>query len=234
MRPLVWQVVLCATRTPALWIAIVLQVAVLSIYLAVWGDGIPLVDARPVFDQFVTAQTALLLVVLPWSAARCAVTTHRDDVTLLSALAGRPPATVVLSGCVGLALALTAVVLSGLPMAVLAHQISARPAAALFGEQFRLLGLGTFAAAVAMTAVLMSGHRILGWLLATAVTGLAVPVLPGGPVGGCALFVLAGLTAGMLAARANRRWQYLSERYLSERNPLERSRSDQHLSGRPV
>jgi len=51
---LVWRALLGAARTPALWIAMGVQIAFLSLYLLVWGDGLPLAGARPVLDQFAT------------------------------------------------------------------------------------------------------------------------------------------------------------------------------------
>jgi hypothetical protein len=66
----VCRALLNAARTPAVWIAIGAQIVFLSLYLLVWGDGIPLVGARPVLDQFATTQWILLGVLLPWAAAR--------------------------------------------------------------------------------------------------------------------------------------------------------------------
>ena len=86
MLALAWRQVVAAVRLPAVWIATAVQVAVLTLYIVVWGDGIPLVGARPPFEQFATAQTVLLLLVLPWVAARCLATAHRDTVSKLAVL----------------------------------------------------------------------------------------------------------------------------------------------------
>ena len=42
---LVWRALLAAARTPALWVAMGAQAGLYSLYLLVWGDGLPVAGA---------------------------------------------------------------------------------------------------------------------------------------------------------------------------------------------
>ena len=211
MRALAWRQAVAAVRLPAVWIATVMQVAALAVYLLVWGDGIPLVDARPPFDQFVTAQSILLLLVLPWVAARCTATPHADDVATLAVLSARPPSTIVIGACVGLSGVACAVAITGLPLAIVSQQISDSTARELVAAQLRLLLLGTCAGTLTPAAVLLSGSRIAGWILSTlAIAGVMV-VVPADGRGAIMIAAVAGSVAAALAQRAGQVWRYRME-----------------------
>ncbi len=212
MLALAWRQVVAAVRLPAVWIATAVQVAVLTLYIVVWGDGIPLVGARPPFEQFATAQTVLLLLVLPWVAARCLATAHRDTVSRLAVLTARHPSTVVLGACVGLAGVTAVVAATGLPLAVVSQQISVLAPQDLAAAQLRILALSACAGTLTLAAVLFSGNRVAGWLLATVLAALVTRVAPAGLAGALMMGAVAACTAAALAQQAQRTWQHLAER----------------------
>jgi hypothetical protein len=212
MLALAWRQVVAAVRLPAVWIATAVQVAMLTLYIVVWGDGIPLVGARAPFEQFATAQTILLLLVLPWVAARSAATVHRDTVTRLAVLTACRPSTVVLGACLGLAGVTAVVAATGMPLAIVSQQISALGPQDLAAAQLRLLALSACAATLTLAAVLVSGNRLAGWLLATALAALVTRVAPAGMAGALTIGAIAACSAAALAQRAERTWQHLAER----------------------
>ena len=71
LASLVWRDVLTAVRTPAVWAVMAVQIALMALYLLVWGDGVPLVGARPVLAQFATTQWVFLSLALPWATHGC-------------------------------------------------------------------------------------------------------------------------------------------------------------------
>jgi len=211
MAPLVWRELMAATRTPATWMVVGVQITLLALYLIVWGDGVPLVDARPVLDQFVTTQWVFLGLALPWAAARCGVTRHRDDVARLAAFGAIRPATVVTGVLLALTTMLLAITLGGLPFAILAQQISAAPVSQLAAAELSLFALSVFVSATTAACMLMLVNRLFAWVVASAVTLGVLALLPPGLIGGLTLLVLGVSTGALLVRGADGRFWYLSE-----------------------
>jgi len=211
IAPLVWRELMAATRTPATWVVVAAQITLLALYLIVWGDGVPLVGARPVLEQFVTTQWVFLGLALPWTAARCGVTRHRDDVARLAAFGAIPPSAVVTGLLLSLTAMLLAITLGGLPFAILAQQISAAPASQLAAAELSLLALSVFVSATTAACMLMLVNRLFAWVVASAVTLGVLALLPPGLLGGLALLVLGVFTGAWLVRAADGRFRYLSE-----------------------
>ena len=211
LEALVWRALLGAARTPALWIAIVGQLALLSLYLLVWGDGIPVVGARPVLDQFATTQAILLGVLLPWTAARAGAPARGDEIAHLAALGSVAPSSVVAAGVAALTLLLVATAAAGLPFALLAQQISAVPAGALWRTQLPIYGLAICSATITAACMLVVGNRVLAWTVATALTFAVMAAVPSGLPGAAVLAALGVAIGAGLVSGANRRFWYLSE-----------------------
>ena len=174
MRALVWRHVIGAARLPVVWVAVVFHVAALVAFLFVWGTGIPLADARSPFEQFASAQSAVVLLVLPWVVARCTTVGDRDAFVRLAVRSADGPAMLMLGAAAGVALLATAIAFTGLPLALLSHQISAAPALQLMATQMRTAAVAACAATLTLAAVSTSGSRLGGWVIGAAAATVMV------------------------------------------------------------
>ena len=208
---LAWQQIAKASRTPALWVAAIGHVLVLSLYVVVWGDGVPLAGARTPFEQFTTAYTALLVVLLPWVAARCLGVGTRNDVAIQAVLTAQRPLTVVFGATLGLAVVLLTVIATGLPVIVLAQQTSEHSSWEVARVVARVAGLGACLAPLSLAATLVSESRLWGWLLGIVASTVLAAATPVGLVGSTMLWPIAGCAVAIVAEHAERRWRYLAE-----------------------
>ena len=211
LTALVWRALLAAARSPAVWAAVAAQIALLSLYLLVWGDGLPLVGARPVLDQFATTQWVFLGFALPWAAIRSGAAGGPDAIARTAALGAVRPSSVVASGIVALALLLLTISLAGLPFALLAGQISAVPASGLWRSQLPLFALSLCVAPVAAACILIVTNRLLAWTITTAGTLALMTLAPSGVAGAVALVTAGALVSAFAVRGADRRFWYLSE-----------------------
>jgi hypothetical protein len=210
-RALVWRALLTSARTPALWAAMGAQVILFSLYLLVWGDGLPLVGARPALEQFATLQWIVLALALPWAAARSGVVRGRDEVARLAVLGAVPPSSIVAAGIAALSVLLLALAAVGLPFAMLAQQISAAPATELGRTQLPLYALGLCAAPITAACMLVATSRFAAWTASTALTLAVVALVPQGLGGGAVLAALGAIMVAAIVGGADRRFWYLSE-----------------------
>jgi hypothetical protein len=208
---LAWRALLTAARTPALWAAVGVQIAFYAVYMLQWGTGLPLAGARTALDQFATVQWVFLGLALPWTAARSGAGWRRDDVAQLAALGGVPPSSIVTATVGALAVVLLATAIAGLPFALLAQQISALPSADLWRTQLPLYALSLFTAPVAAACMLVVAGRYTAWLIATALTIVAMLAVPPGLAGDAVLVTAGAAVAAMLVSGADQRFWYLSE-----------------------
>jgi hypothetical protein len=204
MRWLIWRELTVMTRTRALWVAMCAQLLVLAAFLIVWGDGVPLMTGN-LSAQFATLQAALLLVMLPWVAAR--VVDDGRTVGLIATIAACPPRHVVAARYLALLLVLFALAASALPLAILALRISAVELWRGWLELPLVFALCTLAAAAATVSVVAGLSRFVAWVIGTTVT-LLVAALASPPQ--APLVMLAALIiTGFAAISADRRVAYL-------------------------
>jgi hypothetical protein len=194
MRWLIWRELTVMTRTRALWVAICAQLVVLAAFLIIWGDGVPMM-AGGLSDQFATLQASLLLVMLPWVAAR--VVGESRTVALVAAVAACPPRQVVAARYLALLLVLFATVASALPLEILALRISVVEMWRGLLDLPPVAALCTLAAAVATASVLAGLSRFAAWVLGTVATTLvALLVSPShAPLVMLAALIMTGLAA---------------------------------------
>jgi hypothetical protein len=211
MAPLVGRALIAAARTPAMWAVVAAQIGLLSSYLLVWGDGVPLVGARPVLEQFATVQWVFLALALPWAAIRCGAARRRDEVAQMAVLGAVRPSVVVAASVAALSLLLLAVALTGLPFAILAQQISAAPAAGLWQSQLPHYALSLCVAAVAAACMLVIANRLFAWTVSTALTVGLIALAPAGAAGAAVLLTFGALVYAVTVSGADRRFWYLSE-----------------------
>jgi hypothetical protein len=193
---LVWRQLALITRTPAFWTATAVYVTLLSLFLLVWGDGVPAMTGT-LLDQFTTIQVAALGLILPWAAARVALESRRD-LTTIAALACCSPAQLIVSQYVASMLALCVLVLCALPMMLVASQIAAADAAHLVRQLPRLLALCASAAGCVSIATAIGGTRIISWLFST----VALIVVAGAGGRGIEISLLVVAIAAALPAGA--------------------------------
>ena len=210
MGALIWHEIVAVTRAPAYWASAVLYVAALTLFVVVWGDGIPVVGARSNWEQFTLFQRVLLAVLLPWTAARCG-TSSRRELTWIAFLTARSPSSVLVAQCAGLAASLVALAFSALPVLVLMQQIAAAPPAAVALDMMPAAVLALLVAIVTVAAAIAIEAPIRVWGVAGTLTLIAVVVGPPRP--GAAPFVLAAVVvaawSGLSALRS--RLLYLAE-----------------------
>jgi hypothetical protein len=189
----------------------------LAAFLAVWGGGgVPLVPGMPVYEQLRLVQSMLMIVLLPWTAARVIPSERGDAIVRTAACLGVRPSRMLAARIVALSATLLSVVAAGLPMAVVACRMSDVSVSRLLVDQ----------GAVAATAIVMAtlvaalqqtlASRVAVWFAATAVSGVLAwsvraVALPSATIGPA--FALAALVGAMLlAARGDVSLRYVSEK----------------------
>ena len=177
MAPLIWRELAVIWRTGSFWTAMAASVLAVALFVVIWGDGLPIANGGTNWEQFGSVQRTVLILVLPWIAARCAVTTRRDFVVLALATSSLP-SRLLLARCVALLASLVAVALSTLPVTLLMQQIAAAPPLDLVEQLVPLGGLATFVAVVTTVCMVMITNPLPGWIAATAVTVAAAWLMP--------------------------------------------------------
>jgi hypothetical protein len=191
---------------------------VLAAFLLVWGDGLPTLDGS-VFEQLATIQAAVLSVVMPWVAARCGAQ-RRDCVTIVAATIAVLPSRMLWARCVALGMALCALLVTGLPMTILAQRISALSPEQAFPALLPVLAMSCFVAVATTAGAMLIFSPMALWLVATVATAAALRVLPAGAGSSTAFLGLAILGSATLALTANSTLRYLPERMRTSSRPF--------------
>lgn len=215
MRAIVVRELALAARSPAFLAAVVVHAAAAAAFVLVWGpNGVPALPGNNVFEQLGTVQWALLVFLLPWTAAR--LTTDRGDgLVRLSALAAVPASRVAAAKLLAAWATQLVVVFAALPIVILAQRMSAVPLWLVARDLAPLVVLAAFVCAVTAWWMSTRNGRIASWLGATATTVIAVTFVPaecGGTEMTVAMAVVAVTAASAVAATAGARWRYLLER----------------------
>ena len=180
MGALIWRELAVITRTAAFWVSTGLYVAALTAFVAVWGDGVPVVGAQSSWEQFAMVQRMLLAVLLPWTAARCSASSRRELV-LLGAIAAKRPGALLWAKGAALAASLLALALSALPLIVLMQQVGAASPTTLVLDMAPAAALALLVAGLttAMTVVLEAPIRV--WAVTGALTLVSAVFGPPAP-----------------------------------------------------
>jgi hypothetical protein len=187
-------------RKPAFWVAAAGHVAVLAAFLLVWGDGMPSLSGT-VLHQMMTVQAITLAVLLPWAAVRCR-SLSRPAIVRLAKLKAQPPSRLVMARAGGIAAALTGLALAGLPMLLLALQVSAAPFSAMMIPAAPVVAMIPFVAVLATWCELLIACRITGWVVTAGLT-VAVAVAPE-PAGTMIFGIGAAIGLAALGSLGNR------------------------------
>lgn len=185
--------------------AMALHAAVMAAFLAAWGGGVPRLPGANVFEQFVLVQWVLLVVLLPWTAARCLPRECGDDVRARAVVSGVRPAHVVLvratAGLAGLAV----VIAGALPFALAAQQMAGVPLGQVMRAAMAALGPAALAVVAALKARLDGRDDVAVWLTATAIVAgasIGASLLPGVSAPWLSWAVAAGLAVTLRQADA--------------------------------
>jgi hypothetical protein len=211
-----WRELGAVARSRILCVAVAVHVSVLAAFLLLWGGGMPVLTGSNVYEQLLVVQRALLAILLPWTAIRCAAAARGDDLVLLAAATATPPSRVLLGQCAGRFAALSAVVTAGLPAAIVAQQASAVPLARMTADVLPLLGVCAVTSLIASASMLACRSRVAAWMWASGLVlavGWLLP-LAGNAVPWLAPAVIGGGGAA-LAMLADSRYRYLSDEAMS-------------------
>ncbi len=199
---------------PSFVLAVAVHAGLLTAFVAVWGNGVPLLPGDNVYEQQRLVQWGLLAVLLPWTVARSIPHEATAGQTLLAAATAVPPSRALVARIAAAFTGLCVVVAGGFPLVVLAQQISAVSPAQVVGGLVGSLSAAAVASAATVSWNLVQHDRLTAWVGATATT---VGLLVGGagllPATAAPwLFWIAPIAAGAAAARR----ADVSLRYLSE------------------
>jgi hypothetical protein len=164
MPRLVWRELIAATRIPALWVAVSAYVLLLAAFVLVWSDGVPVLDSS-VFEQFVAVQWFAAASFAPWMACRLAG--RREDVVILAALTARSASEIVLARAIATLVVIQALVVSGLPLGILAAAISDARGLQVGLVYGSLAALALAATAVSSLVTQLSPGRLTAWVVAS-------------------------------------------------------------------
>ena len=202
-------------RCRALMIAVVLHAALLVTFALAWGSGerVPFLSAGTFYDQMLAVDTIVLALLLPWAAVRCMTTERGNDFVLLSAATGIPPSGMLVARAIAVVLALGVLVLSGLPVLLLALRVSAVPSLRVIGEGSALLAVTLVACGTAGVARYHCRGRVVGWLAASFATALLVAVCQttSPPITAALLAACGTAIVGVHAVRADHSLRFLVE-----------------------
>jgi hypothetical protein len=216
MRALLIREALVVARRPAVVSIVVLYSGLLALFLSAWGGHrVPMLPGATSYAQLYLLQSVLLVVVMPWAAARAVATERADDLVRLSAILALPPSRLIIARLLAAAIAPALVVAGALPVALIAQQISAVPAARALADQLTLLTFSLPAAVVTVWWMQISHDRLLGWLGATAsailLAAMFRSVFPVAATAAIVSGVCAIAGAAALASRADVWWRHLQD-----------------------
>lgn len=204
MRWLLWRELVVMTRTRSLWVAMCAQLLVLASLIVVWGDGVPVMTGN-VSEQFSAFHVGLLLIILPWVAAR--LVGDGETVALVAAVGACAPRQVVVARFLALLVVLLGLTASALPLTILALRIAAVDVWRGALDMLPVVVQCTLAAAIATVSVVAGASRVVAWVLGTVTAVFSVTLVS--PSQGPAVMFAALVMTGLIAMRADRRLEYL-------------------------
>lgn len=204
-------------RRPAFLLVLWLNAAALAAFLAAWSDASELaaLSGYDLYQQAQLVRVGLLVVLVPWTMARCIAAERGDDCVRLSVLTAVQPSRMVLARMAAAFVALEVLVLSGLPVVLCAKQIAAVAAPRAAADEAALLAVPTLACGMVFVWRLALESRLGSWLAAAGSTiGVALTaraVFSSSVEAAAATGAVGLLSALALIARADTALRYLSE-----------------------
>ena len=216
MRAVVLRDALVAARKPALASIAVLAAVLLALFPTAWGArGLPTLDGASLYDQQFCLEWILMLLLLPWTAARIIADERGDDLVILSTVTAIPPSRILLSRLLTTTAALMMVVSAALPIVISAQQMSAAPLSRTIADQLALIAFALPVSVVTIWWMQTTANRLAAWIGAAATTALLL-VLARGAVAtmdrtSIVLAIGSLPAAAFLRRRADVWWRYVGE-----------------------
>jgi hypothetical protein len=208
---LAWRALVLIVRHEGFLIATALHLTVLSVFVLVWGDGVPVWRDDPVLAQLLRVDMVLLAMILPWVAIRCSPDEGPNGLAQLAATTACRPSRMVVAKAAGTGAALLILALSALPMFVLSQQISALPAAMVLRALLPVVALAGVVAALAVVANVFLESRFSSWIVVMVATVVTVSLVPTTVKGAAEMLAVGALATIIMTTAADRRLRYLSE-----------------------
>lgn len=215
MRDLLWCELRRAGRQPAvLWMPLLAHVGTLILFVRAWADGtgVPLWAPRSFYAQARLVDTASLLLVLPWTAARVALPASHDQLVTVSSLAGVAPSRLLAARGLAAVILLTVIAAAGQPILIYAQRMSALAATDVLPDALLVAALILVAVTVAAYGVHVTAKPLYTWLLGMMVSLLLAvtmtsPSFP--PLAAILWMVVSGIAYVTLAMRTDTTHRYL-------------------------
>ena len=180
MYALTWRELVSIGRAPGFWAATIGYTFLLFMIVLVWGHGLPVTGAGTNWQQFNAAQSAILSVLLPWTAARCGPV-RRTDLVMLSLVTAAPPSRLLMARWLAVSAALIGLTLAALPTTLLMQEIAAIPPMSIAASFAGTAALCALVAAVTNACVAIFDGALSGWLAATTISVAAGLLMPPSP-----------------------------------------------------
>ena len=168
-RALYWRDLVVMGRRRPMLAAVALHVGLLAAFLGAWSDAVrvPVLPGRNLYEQYRAIQWVIVAIILPWTVCRFLAGERGRRWSLASFVTGLSPSRLFTLRLFALGTFAAMLVGSGLPLTLLAQQMSSVPAIAAFADLGSLFLFSIAATVITMSIVLIVRDVIAGWLLAT-------------------------------------------------------------------
>lgn len=200
-RALYWRDLVVIGRRRSMLVAVALYVGLLSAFLGAWKDvgRVPLLPGSNLYEQFRVIQWVIVAIILPWAVCRFIAGERGERWSLASLVTGLSRSRLFTIRLLALGTFAGLLVGSGLPLILLAQQMSSVPATVALTDLGSLFLFSIAATVITMSIVLIVRDVVGGWLLATIVV-LLLRALVGIPPLAASAATAAGIVAIAIAA----------------------------------
>ena len=200
-RALYWRDLVVIGRHRSMLVAVALHVGLLAAFVAAWSDvvRVPLLPGRNLYEQYRVIQWVTVALILPWAVCRFIAGERGEHWSLASFVTGLSRSRLFTLRLLALGTFAGLLVASGLPLALLAQQMSSVPAFVALADLGSLFLFSIAATVVTMSIVLIVRDVVSGWLLAT-IAVLLLRALIGIPPLAASAAIAAGIVGIAIAA----------------------------------
>ena len=202
-RALYWRDLVVIGRHRSMLVAVALHVGLLAAFLAAWSDvaHVPGLPGSNLYEQYRVIQWVTVALILPWAVCRFIAGERGEQWSLASFVTGLSRSRLFTLRLLALGTFAGLLVASGLPLALLAQQVSSVSAIVALADLGSLFLFSIAATVLTMSIVLIVRDVVAGWLLATTAV-LLLRALIGIPPLAASAAIAAGIVGiGIAAAR---------------------------------
>jgi len=167
VRAVYWRDLVVMSRSKPLVVALAAHVTLLGTFLLAWSGSakVPQVPGDNLYEQQLGLQGGLIAVILPWIVCRFLAAERRETWSALSFVTDLSPSRLFDVRLLAPATFGVILVFSGLPLALIAQQISATPTPRVFSDVCLLAWFAMASVVVTMSVALRARTPIAGWVL---------------------------------------------------------------------